>query len=170
MLNNSECKNSSGWFKFPDTGEDITENTPRIITCKSGDNFTWPCVALNDGNIVRICYKCFTEDEKQCYKEYRGRSVSTDKTSKKQITKKQTVKKQTEVSYDEMPVQVYSTNSAISDETLATILMCDKLLGVSIIGGISYALLTCTGDNVIYHVPRSCIKNEQFERLSNNVG
>ena len=52
---NDEFHNSTGYFKDPGTGQDLTGNEPRAATCHPGEPFNWPMIALSDGNIVKLC-------------------------------------------------------------------------------------------------------------------
>jgi len=68
--------NSSGYFKDPSNGEPLSPDTPRVIPC-SFDNgkFVWPQVSFANGEMGKIVYACFTPEEKELYKAYRGRGT-----------------------------------------------------------------------------------------------
>lgn len=169
--------NSSGYFKDPITEEDLSPDTPRVIPCSfENGKFTWPCVAQSDGRqLLKIVYKYFTDEEKELYKAYRGRSSSGTerKTREPKQPKQQKVKTVETVETDEpdKPKKVvkYSEESAASLETLQTLAQCDRLYGVSQIAGITYALVGATGSNVVHHIPRSCIPDAEFERLNEGM-
>ena len=173
MLNENECKNSGGWFKDPFTGEDIGPSYPRAITCKSGDKWVQPAVMFKDGNIVKISGRCWNDDERQCYKEYRGKSNTISKPREHKQKAESSKQKPSNSIYHETPldertVTKFNPESAVSEQTLAIIACCDNLLGVSNLDGIDYALLTSKGSDIIYHVPRCLINNERFEELCND--
>ena len=157
--------NSSGYFKDPITGEDFSPDTPRVIPCSfENGKFTWPCVAQSDGGqLLKIVYKYFTDEEKELYKAYRGRSSSGSE--RKPREPKQPKAKSVA---DDKPKQVikHTEDSAASLETLQTLAQCNRLYGCSQIAGITYALVGTTGSNVVHHIPRSCIPDAEFDRLS----
>lgn len=157
--------NSSGYFKDPITEEDLSSDTPRVVPCSfENGKFTWPCVAQSDGGqLLKIVYKYFTDEEKELYKAYRGRSSSGSE-RKPHEPKQPKVKPIT----DDKPKQVikHTEDSAASLETLQTLAKCNRLYGCSQIAGITYALVGVTGSNVVYHIPRSCIPDAEFDRLS----
>lgn len=164
--------NSSGYFKDPITEEDLSPDTPRVVPCSlENGKFTWPCVAQSDGSqLLKIVYKYFTDEEKELYKEYRGRSGSSSGHS--QVRKpKEPKPKPTKTDESEEPKQVikYSKESATSLKTLETLAQCDRLYGVSQIAGITYALVGATGSNKVYHIPRGCIPDAEFERLNEGM-
>lgn len=157
--------NSSGYFKDPITGEDFSPDTPRVVPCSfENGKFTWPCVAQSDGGqLLKIVYKYFTDEEKELYKAYRGRSSSGSE--RKPREPKQPKAKSVA---DDKPKQVikHTEDSAASLETLQTLAQCNRLYGCSQIAGITYALVGTTGSNVVHHIPRSCIPDAEFDRLS----
>ena len=164
--------NSSGYFKDPITEEDLSPDTPRVVPCSlENGKFTWPCVAQSDGSqLLKIVYKYFTDEEKELYKEYRGRSGSSS--GHPQVRKpKESKSKPVKTDESEEPKQVikYSKESATSLKTLETLAQCDRLYGVSQIAGITYALVGATGSNKVYHIPRGCIPDAEFERLNEGM-
>ena len=166
--------NSSGYFKDPITEEDLSPDTPRVVPCSfENGKFTWPCVAQSDGGqLLKIVYKYFTDEEKELYKAYRGRSSSgTERKPREPKQPKQQKVKAVETDEPDEPKQVvkYSEESAASLETLQTLAQCDRLYGVSQIAGITYALVGATGSNVVHHIPRSCIPDAEFERLNEGM-
>lgn len=169
--------NSSGYFKDPITEEDLSPDTPRVIPCSfENGKFTWPCVAQSDGGqLLKIVYKYFTDEEKELYKAYRGRSSSgterKPREPKQPKQPKQQKVKTVETDEPDKPKKVvkYSEESAASLETLQTLAQCDRLYGVSQIAGITYALVGATGSNVVHHIPRSCIPDAEFERLNGGM-
>ena len=162
--------NSSGYFKDPITEEDLSQDTPRVIPCSfENGKFTWPCVAQSDGGqLLKIVYKYFTNEEKELYKAYRGRSSSGSE-RKPREPKQPKAKPVNTVKTNEPdePKQVikYAEDSAASLETLKTLAQCDRLYGCSQIAGITYALVGATGSHVVHHIPRACIPDAEFERL-----
>ena len=166
--------NSSGYFKDPITEEDLSPDTPRVVPCSfENGKFTWPCVAQSDGGqLLKIVYKYFTDEEKELYKAYRGRSSSGTerKTREPKQQKQQKVKTVETDGPDKLKKVVkYSEESAASLETLQTLAQCDRLYGVSQIAGITYALVGVTGSNVVHHIPRNCIPDAEFERLNEGM-
>ena len=164
--------NSSGYFKDPITEEDLSPDTPRVVPCSlENGKFTWPCVAQSDGSqLLKIVYKYFTDEEKELYKAYRGRSGSSSGHPQVRKPKEQKAKP-VKIDESEEPKQVikYSKESATSLKTLETLAQCDRLYGVSQIAGITYALVGATGSNKVYHIPRGCIPDAEFERLNEGM-
>lgn len=166
-----ECKNSSGYFKDPITFEDLSPDTPRVVKCSFVDGkFTWPCVLSSDGEQpLKIVYKYFTNEEKDLYKAYRGRSVNSPSASKPISRPKEKIINK-EIKNEQLEVVKYNKDSATSLDTLDTLVTlakCDNIIGISNIGGISYALCGAINSNKVYHIPRTCIPDEEFERLCN---
>lgn len=159
--------NSSGYFKDPITEEDLSPDTPRVIPCSfENGKFTWPCVAQSDGGqLLKIVYKYFTEEEKELYKAYRGRSSSGSERKPREPKQPKVKPVKIEDSDEQKHVVKYSEESATSLKTLETLAQCDKLYGVSQIAGITYALVGATGSNAVHHIPRACIPDAEFERL-----
>lgn len=161
--------NSSGYFKDPITEEDLSPDTPRVVPCSfENGKFTWPCVAQSDGGqLLKIVYKYFTDEEKELYKAYRGRSSSGTERKPREPKPAKPVK----TDEPDKPKQVikYSEESAVSLETLQILAQCDRLYGVSQIAGITYALVGATGSRVVHHIPRNCIPDAEFERLNEGM-
>lgn len=166
--------NSSGYFKDPITEEDLSPDTPRVVPCSfENGKFTWPCVAQSDGGqLLKIVYKYFTDEEKELYKAYRGRSSSgSERKPREPKPAKPSVAKPVKIDEPDEPKRVikYTEESAASLETLQTLAQCDRLYGVSQIAGITYALVGATGSRVVHHIPRSCIPDAEFERLNEGM-
>ena len=159
--------NSSGYFKDPITEEDLSPDTPRVIPCSfENGKFTWPCVAQSDGEqLLKIVYKYFTEEEKALYKAYRGRSPSSSERKPREPKQPKSLKAKPITDDESKQVIKYDEEAATSLETLQTLAQCDRLYGVSQISGITYALVGATGSRVVYHIPRACIPDAEFERL-----
>lgn len=159
--------NSSGYFKDPITEEDLSPDTPRVIPCSfENGKFTWPCVAQSDGGqLLKIVYKYFTEEEKELYKAYRGRSSSGSERKPRKPKPKPKSELEPETNELEKCVVKYNEDCVASGNTEEIIAMCDILLGVSQIDGIFFALLSKRNSNTIYHVPRSLISDADFDRL-----
>lgn len=166
---NDEFHNSTGYFKDPGTGQDLTGDEPRAATCHPGEPFNWPMIALSDGNIVKLCSRLWNADEKQCYKEYRNGGTCTKSECKPKAEKqvKQTEQKNDELESEKQVIK-YSKESATSIQALAILAECDCCLGVSRIADIFYALVTKRGSNVVYHIPRACIPDAEFDRICNS--
>lgn len=160
--------NSSGYFKDPITEEDLSPDTPRVIPCSfENGKFTWPCVAQSDGGqLLKIVYKYFTEEEKELYKAYRGRSGFSSGHSQVRKPKEPKAPKGSKPDNEE-PVKVikHDPESAISLKTLEELACCDRLYGISQIAGITYVLCGSYGSSVVHHIPRSIIPDAEFERL-----
>lgn len=160
--------NSSGYFKDPISGEDLSPDTPRVVPCSfENGKFTWPCVMQSDGEkLLKIVYKYFTDEEKELYKAYRGRGSNGHPQVKreKKAEERPKVKQETTDLNDRVVVK-HNEESAASYETLLTLAQCDRVLGISVICGVAYALVTAHNSNKVHHIPRSCIPDEEFERL-----
>ena len=171
MLDESECRNSGGWFKDPFTGEDIGPDYPRAVTSKSGDKWVQPAVCFQNGSIVKISGRCWNDDERTCYKEYRGKSAGSSHERKLREPKpiKQRVERVKQENNDNLEhvkhVVKYDSECAVPAKVFATIAECDCCLGGSQIAGITYALITKHGSNVVYHVPRCVIPDAEFNRI-----
>ena len=171
---NDEFHNSTGYFKDPGTGHDLTGDEPRATTCHPGEPFNWPMIALSDGNIVKLCSRLWNVDEKQCYKEYRngGTCVKSERIprERKQREPKSVIHKAERVvseQVEEQRIEVvkYDHESAVSAELLKVIAESDCIIGVSQIAGLTYALVTKIGSKTVHHIPRACIPDAEFDRL-----
>ena len=186
--------NSSGYFKDPGTGEDLSVDMERSVQCELRDGkFIWPQVTVSTGESVKIVYKYFTDEEKQLYKEYRGRGSgsSTPRAPRQKKGEAHLDPATGEVVYDEpeestpaTPVVCKHTESAdpasaeveyvdndvepvASESTKQLIAECDRILGCSQIAGITYALLIKDkAPGKVYHVPRALLTSTDMERLS----
>lgn len=151
-----DWKNSSGYFGDPDTEEEFTVDTERCVKCAfENGKFTWPMVLLSNGTPVKIVYKLFTEEEKNLYRAYRGRGTSPA----------QNVKQKPDMRVDESEVVKYNNAAAAGKDTLARLKECDRILGVTQIGGVTYALCSRYGFSMVYHIPRAAIPDAEFKRL-----
>lgn len=162
--------NSSGYFKDPVTGEDLSVDTPRVIPCSfENGKFIWPCVASSDGSqILKIVYKYFTDEEKELYKAYRGRSSSGERKPRPSKTEPADTESAPQKPVDYQVVK-YDEEGAASASTQEIIADCDTCLGIAFISGIPYALLTKGNSGIVHHVPRSCIPDTTFDRLCSYV-
>lgn len=185
--------NSSGYFKDPGTGEDLSVDMPRSVACELRDGkFIWPQVEVSTGENVKIVYKYFTDEEKQLYKEYRGRpsGSSTPRAPRQKKGEAHLDPETGEVVYDEpeestpapRPVRqkqeyndpanaevefVDDGEAVASENTKQLIAECDRILGCSQIAGITYALLTKDKTpGKVYHIPRALLTSADMERLS----
>ena len=188
--------NSSGYFKDPGTGEDLSVDIERSVQCELRDGkFIWPQVTVSTGESVKIVYKYFTDEEKQLYKEYRGRGSSEPRQSRAPRQSKSKGTPQLDPTTGEIiyvqdesepatpkpraePVKQFDPEAAeveyaeqgepvSTPATQELIASCDHILGCSKIAGITYALLTKDKQpNKIYHVPKSLIKDDDMRRLS----
>ncbi len=185
--------NSSGYFKDPGTGEDLSPDMPRSVEAALvNGKLIWPRVRVSTGEDVKIVFKYFTPEEKQLYNEYRGRgsgsSIPRQSRQKKgeahldpvtgevvydnpvlEPAKPKTVAAKT-VHVDPASYEVeYIGNeeSTASENTKQLIAECDRIIGVSQIAGISYALLMKDkAPGKVFHVPRALLTNSDVERLS----
>lgn len=163
-----EFKNSTGYFRDPETGEDLTGNEERIVTCKSGEPFAWPMIALSSGELVKLCSRLWNQDEKQCYKEYRngGTSVKSKKVKYTQQKLDFAEKpKKVNIPMAEKIVIKYDVNSAVSEDTVSIVESCNQLVGIAQMAGLTYALLTNPTTNKVYCVPRSLITDEKMREF-----
>ena len=183
--------NSSGYFKDPGTGEDLSPDMPRSVEAALVDGkLIWPRVRVSTGEDVKIVFKYFTPEEKQLYNEYRGRGSSEPRQPRAPKKKKGEGHLDPvtgEVVYDEVeedpkpraePVKQFDPEAAeveyaeqgepvSTPATQELIASCDHIIGCSKIANITYALLTKDKmPNKIYHVPRQLIKEEDMRRLS----
>lgn len=164
---NDSYHNSTGYFKDPGTEQDLTGNEERIVTCKPGEPFAWPMIALSNGEVVKLCSRLWNADEKQCYKEYRNGGTSVKSERKPKEPKLKEPKSEPEPKEpEEKTVVKHSEESCASFSTLALLAECDTSYGVSFINGITYGLVGKRGDNKIHHIPRSCIPDAEWERLN----
>lgn len=158
--------NSSGYFRDPTNGEDLSVDTPRAVPCSfENGKFTWPMVLTSDGEqLIKIVYKLFTDEEKDLYKAYRGRSGSSSGHS--QVRTKREPKPKAEPKSEE-PIQVikHDPDSAVTLKTLETLAQCDRLYGISQIAGITYVLCGSYGSSAVHHIPRALVPDEEFDRL-----
>lgn len=163
--------NSSGYFKDPITEEDLSPDTPRVVPCSfENGKFTWPCVAQSDGGqLLKIVYKYFTEEEKELYKAYRGRSPSDSERKPREPKQPKAKSVKNDESKEQKHVVKYSEDSIASVKMLETLAQCDRLYGMSQIAGVTYALVGATGSNVVHHIPRACIPDAEFERLNEGM-
>lgn len=168
MAYDPEVANSSGFFKDPVTKEDLSVDMPRAIECRlDNGKFIWPQVMFSNGNLGKIVYKYFTEEEKSLYKQYRGydSKPSTPRKPKepKPVTDKPK-KEKDDGTYNSYKVE---QSDAVSAETAMLAANCDRCIGVSQIGGVTYALLVQSGSSkIVHHVPRACISDSEWERLN----
>lgn len=164
--------NSSGYFRDPITGEDLSIDTPRVVQCELKDGkFVWPMVLRSDGEqMLKIVYKYFTDEEKELYKQYRGRGTSEPRPKKEKPVKEQVtlrsepVQEQGQETEPEKVVK-YDPESATSLESMTLIKSCNQCYGVSWICGVTYGLIGKRGEGKVYHVPRSCIPDSEWYRI-----
>lgn len=161
--------NSSGYFKDPTNDEDLSVDTPRAVPCSFEDGkFTWPRVLSSDGEqLLKIVYKLFTPEEKDLYNAYRGRPTGTSERKPRSTSgTRPKIQKEQEAESEE-PVQVvkHSDESVATLKTLETLAQCDRIYGVSQIAGITYVLCGSYGSNVVHHIPRSIVPDDEFDRL-----
>ena len=167
-----EVKNSSGYFKDPVTFKDFSVDTPRMVKCAlSAENkFTWPMVATSNGDLVKIVYKFFTDEEKLLYKKYRGYDTSKPLRTRSSKPKPSAVT-MTRQGDEQDSIQTYEVEdmsyTAICIGSERLIAECDKYIGSQFCSGITYALLKKANNNVIYWIPRALISEQEIIRLSN---
>lgn len=163
--------NSSGYFKDPITEEDFSPDTPRVVQAELIDGkFIWPRVARSDGDeLLKIVFRCFTDEEKRLYNLSRGRSGGSVGHSQVRKPKADKAEPKAEPVTPEQVIK-YDKHSAIDAKSLEVIKQCDILYGISFIAGIMYALIGKKNDKVTYFIPRSCIPDSEFQRLNDNIG
>lgn len=173
MAYDTRFANSSGYFKDPVSGNDLSPDTPRVIPCEFKDGkFVWPQVPISDGSgLIKIVYKYFTPEEKELYKQYRGRdnsgSESKPKEQKEVRSPSARPVKIIEKEPEKDTVVTYNKETAVSKKTQDIIDSCDQYLGVYSFDGLKYALISKKDSNVVYHIPLECITEDQMQRLCN---
>ena len=169
--------NSSGYFKDPISGEDLSVDTPRVVPCKfENGKFTWPMVMRSDGEeFLKIVYKLFTDEEKSLYKAYRGRPDTDESKPRKPKSPSGSKPEQHEsVTHledtdQEITVTKYNPTDVATPETLLLIAECDTMYGISNIGGLMYAMIGKLGEGTIHHIPRSLIPDDDFDRICDST-
>ena len=184
-----EKSNSTGWFKDPVTGEDLTGSEVREVTCAPGEQFVWPTAIMSDGKAYQLCSRLWNDDEKACYKEYRnkGKTVETAvKAVKKEVpvsvepVRVETAKREAEQVQEEDEaweglqantelsegVSILYDPEAVSNKSTEDIIAeADVCLGTETVKGVTYALLQKAGSRVTRYVPRSLVPDEEMSRL-----
>ena len=187
--------NSSGYFRDPGTGEDLSPDMPRSVEAALvNGKLIWPRVRVSTGEDVKIVFKYFTPEEKQLYNEYRGRGSGS---STPHVPRQPKVKGEAhldpvtgEVVYDNPVLEpaksktvaaktvhvdpadyeveyVGGEESTASENTKQLIAECDRIIGVCQIAGMSYALLMKDkAPGKVFHVPRALLTSSDVERLS----
>lgn len=169
--------NSSGYFKDPITGDDLTIDMPRAVPCSfENGKFQWPMVLRSDGEeFLKIVYRLFTDEEKALYKAYRGRPDTGESKPRKPRSpsgskqEQETVEQHLEDTDQEITVTKYNPTDVATPETLLLIAECDTMYGISNIGGLMYAMIGKLGEGTIYHIPRSLIPDDDFDRICDNT-
>lgn len=163
--------NSSGYFKDPVTGEDLSVDTPRVVPCSfENGKFTWPCVAASDGSqLLKIVYKYFTEEEKELYKAYRGKGSSSGVTRQRKPKEQNDTQvkqvKEASVPLGERRLVRFDSEACTTEDTEDIIKECDMCLGVVQAGGLSYAMLTKKDGKTVYWIPRALVPDDEFRRM-----
>lgn len=168
---NDSYHNSTGYWKDPNDGRDLAQDEPRVQTCKPGEPFAWPMIALANGDIVKLNSKLWSADEKQCYKEYRNGGAAVKKPAVHKDTSsessEQGARKSRRDAIAEQPKQLvkYDAESVSIDATSDIIRQCDKLYGVSQIAGLTYILCGQRGSKTVHHIPRCLVPDAEYDRL-----
>lgn len=162
--------NSSGYFRDPITGEDLSVDTPRAVPCSfENGKFTWPCVMQSDGErLLKIVYKYFTDEEKDLYKAYRGKPAGESRPRKPKEPKEtgsSSGVKESSVPVGERKLVRFDSEACTTEDTENIIKECDLCLGVVQAGGLSYAMLTKKDGKTVYWVPRALIPDDEFRRM-----
>lgn len=159
--------NSSGYFKDPITGDDLSPDTPRVVPCELRDGkFVWPMVLRSDGEEpLKIVYRYFTDEEKELYKQYRGRGTNTGHSQVRSKKQKQIQERQPpkEVSIENKIV--HKPALAVSEQTRKIIEDCDQYLGCLQTDGVYYGMLSRKDSSTTYMVPLDCIDQAEMTRL-----
>lgn len=168
--------NSSGYFKDPSNGEDLSVDTPRVIECELKDGkFIWPQVASADGNqLLKIVYRLFTDEEKALYKQYRGYDskprVKKEK-SEEVVSHPQVSENLVEEPEEQELVKVdpgTDPEAAVTLETLQQLALSDTLYGICNIGGLYYVMCgSSKNPRKVYYIPRGLVPESEFRRLCN---
>lgn len=182
--------NSTGWFKDPVTGDDLTGNEARDVTCAPGQQFVWPTAVMSDGKAYQLCSRLWNEDEKACYKEYRNKGKAQNtlvksvrdavpevkaapQEERKSAAEAVRMQEEDEAWDDAEPdtglmegVSILYDPEAVSvQSTDKLIASCDLCIGTEQIAGITYALLQKHGKRVTHYVPRRLIPDDRMNEL-----
>lgn len=147
-------------------GRELTRDEPRVSGPSMNDTgkFNWPRIKLSTGDIVKIAFRLFNDEERECYKAYRKRGKTTVKQDKPVQSAKPaatvTEEKETYVPYR-------NEDSTPSAQTLALIASCNQYAGTWIFEGTVYAILSIKGMNKRWHIPKCLIPEDDMIRLCN---
>ena len=156
--------NSNGYFKNPVTGEWLSGLEERATKAAiEGTKFIWPTVLCGNSE-YRIVYKIFSQEEKELYKKYRA--INKNK-FREQKTNGNICTGENETSNNFSNSDSESEDIVVAESATAKayIAICDQLIGVCNIGGLSYAIITADKGRHNYYVPNQLITTEQRRRL-----
>lgn len=177
MKFNPQYQTSEGtWFKDPVTEQDLSSATPRDVpvALTPEGKFIWPKVTLQDGQLVKIAFRLFTDEERTVYKMYRSKgktavvvkqdsgahshvgTTSTDNIRSNYVEQKQEPPRTT-AKHTEPGTPSATTIKCLSD--------CDCTFGVWQFDGILYEMVGKRGTASYTPIPRSIIPREHRERL-----
>lgn len=144
------------------TGRDLGELRDRSVVCSlSGGRLTWPEVRLSDGRSVRLCFRLWSEEEKELYRLYRSGKKEAVKDDKAPDTGGGGTDAEGEVAKD-VPG---GSPSGVSARTAALVREADRCLGIWLFDGVRHALLARPGDRGAEPVALSLIPPREARRL-----
>lgn len=177
MKFNPEYQTSEGtWFKDPVTKADLTPATPRDVqvSLTPEGKFIWPKVTLQDGQLVKIAFRLFTDEERTVYKMYRSKGKSTQKPAQEAGAHSHVVATDTDIirsnhvetsEHTAVVVHKHIEAGTPSTTTIKCLSDCDCTFGVWNFDDTVYEMVGKRGTASYTPVPRSLIPREHRERL-----
>lgn len=159
---NPDYQTSEGtYYKDPVTMRELTRDEVRVSGPNPEDTgpFNWPRIKVSNGDIVKIAFRLFNDEERACYKAYRSRGKSRPvKEPKKEVP--------VETSVAHSHVEPDYDNSVASMSTEEYINKCDTTLGIWMWDGMIHDLLAVSGSHEYRVIPRALISVEDRRRLN----
>lgn len=168
MKFNPEYQTSEGtWFKDPVTKADLTSATPRDVqvSLTPEGKFIWPKVTLQDGQLVKIAFRLFTDEERTVYKMYRSKGKSTPKPAQEAGAHSHVETPSTNTIQTTVVIHKHIEAGTPSATTIKCLSDCDCTFGVWNFDGTIYEMVGKRGTASYTPVPRSLIPREHRERL-----
>lgn len=163
----SSVANSSGYFRDPATKQLLTGEEPRVIQCAISDTgkFIWPQIMFSNGEVGKIVYKIWTDEEKAIYKKYRTGSDAPPKPAKPKPEKVEAAKPASTRCFMEDTYHDPANDSVLSGTTLDYITKCNEYHGKWVFEGVLYDAIGIAGSNKWTPIARSLIPAEHKQRL-----